>query len=396
MKRWLSLAAVVVLCLALVIGVACGDEEEEREGVKEVKLGIGHPTGGIYYHLAGVLNERGFELANEHIGEFTVAGETYRWKLIMEDNMYSPAGGVASATKLIFEDGVDFMFQMGGDASMAAQPYCEESGVILFTHGTGIEAFGPDKPHTFQASPAYEYLVPQFYKFIHEQYPEVKTQSLVEETTVPGEVRGELQKECGEYYGIDTLEVDYIEYMAGGERMPIATKHKDIDPDLIVGIIIEELKLLGWEGIVAYCTMYQWMIEGVDPGQLEGFLAYLPLPFAEGVPQEIAAFRAEYEARYGEGFEVACTYPIMTLYVLTQALQKAGTVDDIDSIIEMLETETFDTPWGAVHFVGGEFCGVNHLIAWPGWLSQFQDGQFRVVQQFTSDEAEALALEVLR
>jgi hypothetical protein len=37
-KKWLSVAAIVALCLALVIGVACGGGEEE-EGVKEVKFG---------------------------------------------------------------------------------------------------------------------------------------------------------------------------------------------------------------------------------------------------------------------------------------------------------------------------------------------------------------------
>jgi hypothetical protein len=35
MKKWLSVVAVMVFCLGLVIGVACGGEEEEG-GVKEV------------------------------------------------------------------------------------------------------------------------------------------------------------------------------------------------------------------------------------------------------------------------------------------------------------------------------------------------------------------------
>ena len=47
--------------------------------------------------------------------EFTVAGERYKWNLIFEDNGWDSEGGVASATKLIFEDGVDIMSQIGGD-----------------------------------------------------------------------------------------------------------------------------------------------------------------------------------------------------------------------------------------------------------------------------------------
>ena len=114
MKKWLPLTAIVVLCLALVVGVACGGEEEE-EGVKEVKFGFGLPLSGIYGAALGIPAKQGLELAIEKIGEFTVAGERYKWNLIFEDNGWDSEGGVASATKLIFEDGVDIMSQIGGD-----------------------------------------------------------------------------------------------------------------------------------------------------------------------------------------------------------------------------------------------------------------------------------------
>jgi len=129
MKKWPSIAAVVVLCLGVIIGTACGGGEEEA-GVKEVKFGIGMPLSGIY-SFVGIPAMHALELANEKIGEFNVAGETYRWKLLIEDNMMTGAGGVASATKLIFEDGVKLMYQAGTDPAGAAQTTCEESGVLL-------------------------------------------------------------------------------------------------------------------------------------------------------------------------------------------------------------------------------------------------------------------------
>ena len=74
MKKWLSVVAIVVLSLALVIGVACGGgEEEDEEGVKEVKFGVGAPLSGIMGAVLGVPTQQGFELANDYIGEFTVA-----------------------------------------------------------------------------------------------------------------------------------------------------------------------------------------------------------------------------------------------------------------------------------------------------------------------------------
>ena len=137
MKRWPSIAALVVLCLALLIGIACGGGEDE-EGVKKLKFGIGLPLTGVYAGFAGLPAKYGFELANDKIGEFEVGGERYRWELIFEDNGLSTAGGVASANKFIYEYDVDFMFQVGGDAGFAAAMTTEEIGMIL-----DIAAGGP-------------------------------------------------------------------------------------------------------------------------------------------------------------------------------------------------------------------------------------------------------------
>ena len=62
MKKWLSVVAIVVLSLALVVGVACGGDEDEEEGVKEVKFGIGLPLSGFMGAVLGIPTQQGFEL----------------------------------------------------------------------------------------------------------------------------------------------------------------------------------------------------------------------------------------------------------------------------------------------------------------------------------------------
>jgi hypothetical protein len=102
MKKWFSIAAVVVLCLALVIGAACGGGKEKEEGVTELKFGIGLPLSGITGAIVGIPCKHALELAAEKIGVFEVGGGQYRWKVIFEDNHYSAEGGVSSATKFIY------------------------------------------------------------------------------------------------------------------------------------------------------------------------------------------------------------------------------------------------------------------------------------------------------
>ena len=72
MKSWLSVAAIVVLCLALVIGVACGGGgDEEEEGVTELKIGFGLPLSGILGAVVGIAAKQAYELAMEVYGEFS-------------------------------------------------------------------------------------------------------------------------------------------------------------------------------------------------------------------------------------------------------------------------------------------------------------------------------------
>ena len=98
-----------------------------------------------------------------------MGGERYRWKLIFDGNQYTSAGGVATATKFIHEDGVKFMHQGGADAGMAIQPLCEEAEVLLDMSSGGMDPFGPDKPYSMQIAAMYMLHTPAFFKWFTEE-----------------------------------------------------------------------------------------------------------------------------------------------------------------------------------------------------------------------------------
>jgi len=129
---------------------------------------------------------------------------------------------------------------------------------------------------------------------------------------------------------------------------------------------------------------------------VEGLLVYQPNPFGEELPQEVKDFAAEYEARYDEEFTMSSYYPATMLYVLTEALKQAGTVDDVDRVIEALETETFDTWIGSLRFGGQELVGVDHLLMWPAPIAEIEDRDYHVIFEMSADEAETLAVEVYK
>ncbi len=397
MKKWVSVTAIVILCLALLIGVACGDEEEEVEGVKEVKLGCGLPLSGVSGAIIGLPAKQGIELAAETIGEFTVAGELYRWKLIIEDNFWTSAGGVATATKFIFDDGVKLMHQSGGDAGMSAQAICEGSGVLLDISGGGLTALGPDKPYTFQTSPTYVVHTPVLFQWLTTAHPEAKRVAAVNADDETGHMVADAFVESAEYFG---LEVVANEFSPPGttEHYPVATKVVAANPDLVEifpGIGWPEIRELGYEGLGTHVLWGTAAGDSAGWDNVQGFLIYQPNPFGE-MSQELKDFCVKFEDRYGTELTMGPLYFATIAYILTEALQKAGTVDDVDRIIEVLETETFDTWVGPIKYGGEELVGIGHLALWPAYVAEISDHDYNIIYEMSAEEAEALAIEVFK
>jgi len=392
MNKWSSVAAIVILCLALVIIATCGGEEEE---IREVKLGFATPLSGILGAFVGLPAKQGIELASEMIGEFAVAGEHYRWNVICQDNSYTSAGGVASATKFIFEDGVRFMHQTGSDAGLAAQPRCEEKGVILSISGAGMEAFGQDKPHTFQFFPTYMVHTPVLFQWLTTAHSEVETVAIAMGDDSTGHEIANTAVTAAEYFG---LEVVAVEYFPSETRdfYPLATKLVNKAPDLFIGnpLTLASMREMGWHGLAAF---YGWntttaALAGWD--NVQGLLVYQPNPFGEELPQAVKDFAVAYQARYDQEFTMSSYYPATMLYVLTEALKEAGTVDDVDKIMEVLEDESFNTWIGRLRFGGQELIGTDHLLMWPAPIAEIRDHGYYVVAEFTPEEAYELAVEV--
>jgi ABC-type branched-subunit amino acid transport system substrate-binding protein len=86
-------------------------------------------------------------------------------------------------------------------------------------------------------------------------------------------------------------------------------------------------------------------------------------------------------------------YAATIMQVLTEAVKKAGTVDDVDKIIAVLETETFDTMAGPLKYGGEGLDGVGHMLLWPATVAEIRDHSYHVIAEFTPEEAEALAVE---
>lgn len=392
MKKWLVVAAVVVLCLALAFSAACGGKG--KPAVEEVKIGFGLPLSGLMGNLVGFPAKLGLELAAEKIGEFTVAGESYRWKPIIENNQWTGAGGVATATKLIFDDGVKIMHQAGSDAGAAAQAICEESGVLLDIAGGGIELLGPDKPYTFHTSPTYVVHTPTFFHWLTTAHPEVRTVAIAMSDDDIGHAVADAAIPAAEHFGYQVVTVDYYPPDTV-EFYPLATKLVSMNPDLVIGSVqtLKPMKEMGWDGLTAFIGWSKSFGNFAGWDNVQGFLVYQPNPMGEGLPQAVRDFATDFRDQYRAEFTMGAYYAATIMQVLTEAVKKAGTVDDVDKIIAVLETETFDTMAGPLKYGGEGLDGVGHMLLWPATVAEIRDHSYHVIADFTPEEAEALAVE---
>ena len=398
MKKWLSIAAVVVLSLALVIGIACGGGEDEA-GVKKVKFGIGIPLSGAAGAVAGWPFKWSAEICEDWYPEFTVAGQRYVWDFVYEDTMpgsqISPAGGHAAATKFIYDQHVDFMFLTPIDAAIAGMMITEEldEPMILFIGYGGMFDIGPDYPHTFVNMQIGDLEYFPFFDYIANEHPEVNRLIAGKGGSKTGDTayRG-IEAAC-DYYGLDLTTTESSGEMVV-EHYPTATKYMTHDPDLVFGSpgFFRAMWDLGYEGLGASNFWAEAAWGDVDWDKAAGnIFVFMPHPMQEPWP-EVARFGVEYEDRYGVEVTPAILLTPLMVQVMSQALEKAGTVTDTDRIIEVLETETFDTMVGPVHFAGEQINGIGHtlMLPQPVWMVT-GPGEYEVVAYYTAEELEELA-----
>jgi len=398
MNKWLSVAAIVVLGLVLIIGVACGGGGEDEEGVTEIKLGHAAPQSGILGAVAGIPGQRGIELMADQIGVFEVGGKQYRWKPIFEDNEgASASGGMASTTKLIYTDNVDFVVQQGA-ASMASQTLCEESGVIIDMGSATFNAYGPDHPYSVQSGPCFAALVAPFYDWLAKEHPEVERIVVISyDDPLMIAYAEAFESNMHEYFG---FELKIIRTPLGADPYPIATAAMAEDADLVIAMptYLDVMWDMGYEGLA---TPYgpiasQTQLEDAGWNDCKGMIFFYPEWYgAEEVWPEAVAFARDYEARYGVEMDTIGLSSGILLQALTGALQQAGTVDDTDKIMEAVQSATpFDSVVGPIYYGGEAFVGINCLLMVPVAIWEVVGAyEYELLEYYTPEEAEAITVE---
>ncbi|KIL53136.1 substrate-binding domain-containing protein [Jeotgalibacillus campisalis] len=133
-KKW---GSVLLLSSALVLS-ACGNESEETTGTAGTDIKDEPIKVGVLASLTGALEsygkqtQRGFELGLDYATDGTMEVAGRKIEVVFEDTETKPEVAVQKATKLLEEDGVDFLVgsSSSGD-TLAVLPLAEEYEKIM-------------------------------------------------------------------------------------------------------------------------------------------------------------------------------------------------------------------------------------------------------------------------
>ncbi len=351
----------------------------------------------------GVPNKRIVEMAIEKInneGGFKVKGETYKLRVICEDNKNTTEGAIAANNKLIHQDRVKIVMNFPTTPAIASQVVTEQNKVINLIAGLHHEMLSPKKPYSFRHFMDATVTAPGQVKWIIKNRPELKSSWMTGADDASGAAGVDGWNEACKKYGIKVLGSDLISRQVT-DFYPLLAKILPNNPSIIGSntgdggaLLLKQAREKGYKGtfVTPYAASKSWIKTG-GAENMEGTLNIGIDANSELVPKGVRDFHAAYVKKYGEEPGAWSDWQTTPPYIIIQALAKAGTVDDVEKIKAVLEKETFDTPWGKVKYGGAKKFGIPRQLLIPVFISTVKNGNIVVLDRISGEEIERLMSE---
>jgi ABC-type branched-subunit amino acid transport system substrate-binding protein len=385
MKKSYNVVAILVTTLILsgLFAMACGPKAPagpESTGPVTINIGVCAAMSGpaASYGKLGqetvdtflqVFNRQGFKVGNQ----------TYNFKVITADDQANSEGGSAAAKKLVYEDGCKFIVGHWTPNFKAIQAVTNPAKVIFFSH-TGSDAVpGPGgydpKTMPYVAFPVAAHEVVVAYIFgIAEANPNYKKIGIIDTVLNKGIGWDNADKQ------MDEKGIRYFHQFTQpntADYAPFITKCAEegcdfiFTPDVAAALaIVKQRWEMGYKDIKICCAGP--ITSPTTWAQLAGYDAIQGLIVSSGAVWEAKnrPLNAEQIAMLQETMRLLAdkhngsfTYTgwipwtPTQLFILSQAMQKAGTVDDTDALMQVIRGGTFDLPTGQYAFSGAQTYG---------------------------------------
>jgi len=398
MKKWNFITAVLVM-MVMIFGmftIAISEEKAASDEPIIVKVGLPTPLSGpaMPWNEIGIPPGMEFiKLFNEQ-GGFKVNGKTHHFELIIVDDKNTPEGGSEAAKKLIYEDKVKFIAGHWSWNFPSVSKVANRADVIFLTR-TGNEAvpggvYNPRKmPYTVFGTPSHEMFVNDVFA-LAEAFPNYKKIGLVDSNLGKGkgwDIAYEQLNKAGirwhmEWYPVGTM--DFAPYIArfAEQGCDIIYGAGDVTSALMFTSQRWEMGYKHWKvGTAGTILDPNIAIEIAGYQAAQGFIGqyFGNWDFKKTkVNPKWTKMCKEVMLRMSKKQGKTFTYTgwigwaVNHMMILAQAMEKAGTIDDTDKIMEVIRGGTFDTLTGTFTMSGEKTYGSPILFGSPGTLSMIK------------------------
>lgn len=343
----------------------------------------------------GMACKAGWELAvakYNNAGGLKVGGDTYKIKLIVEDDAMSADQAATAATKLIKSDGAKFVFgPLIDNLKNVIYPITKKNGALMaIVDGINVSGalpfdgnadVGPDKPLYIRCHWACNENAPFLFDFLQAKYPKAKKIAVcgVVEKTLEvtfDDLKVKLPQRGLQVVGnLEGIAPDCSDYN------PIVTRLLSAKPDAIFipistpvtwGFVTKAARELGFKGPI-FCSThldvaFTSMIAGGNATDIFG--VGISLKDTAGLSKEAQYVSEEFLKKYAEKDLISDVHLVgyNGLWVLLQTIEKAKSADP-QKVLETYEKLTkkgdLETLWGPGYVGGKKTLGVNRTLCYP-------------------------------
>lgn len=319
-------------------------------------------TVGVIYPIKTMLGQqgrRGAELAAEMLNASGGVLKGAPLKLVVYDDNFTPADGVAAARKLASEDKVSVIVgSINTAVSLGINQVAQQNGMMFLaavTKAPGIT----DYDRGFRFNPLVVTDGEVFNAYLKSKVKPQRMAVIVEN----GDYGRSIVTNMKAAFGPAVVATEMYEILKQSDFSTLASRVKAANPDVVcIALSAPEqggnlLRTLAEAGVTAKrCIL---------PGSVSPSLLQVAGPAAEGAftvdiwaptmvtetnKKFVAAFQAKYNEMPGKvdflGFE--------SMWILGQAIRKAETVTDTAKLAATLRAGTWDSPRGPITFPGGQ------------------------------------------
>ena len=386
-KRFLVLVMglLMVLALATLPVMSACTTEDGGGGPTSIKMGLTTPLSGDAAAW-GIAQLRAVELlADEYNADGGIyiaeAGEKLLVEVIAYDDKYTPSETAICATRLIEQDKVNFIHNMGEEMATTVAPMARAAGIIQWGTSWELSDPDPDFPLSFSDLMRNQEMYGALIASFHELHPEVTNIGSWALNNSGGLMEHEIIEASAGDYGMEVIFWDVFDWGTTDFTPLILTAldagveaffSSSAPPDS-VGNFIKQARDLGFDGyfcVTASETYYIAEIAGAE--NAEGLMSVAEI--GEPLPAAAQKYADAYLEKYGPPLSTMCLIPwLQGSQPLFQAIERTQSLD-AEVIAEELRTGTFDTVGGTCWFGGEDFYGIANQIQMPMPLSICTNG----------------------